>query len=1399
MPKIRIERVPIRKFNLGWFGFDHLHLTYQQSEFDELSPQDGWYVIEGVRDQLPTGLTLGVLGEDGLTTLSNANGELTGDDLVAFIGTPEDRGSRVLLTGLEALDAWQVIVTRGADIQNQHLPYFAYGFSGATPTLNSSSVIASLLFYAGLDVASSMPAGLRSSPGTTTLIGSSGDDTLTISSGFTTLVGGGGQDRLLGGTDNSVTDRLYGGLDDDTIVWSKGFNLVHGGLPGTDYAADGLDTLDYFGVGNVVINAFPYAYEHKSPQYVATHSGGLDWIYSIERLEWDADNDNIITTGTLRIVRENVFLDMGNEETGQGDNASFTDSEDSLLVNTSADGLMVVQAENAANVETGLWLKSAEWLVGSEQDDRIYAGPGLRGVEGGAGKDLLDGRLTVPFSAASPLGYDVELYGGAGHDIIVSGLGRSYAEGGDGADTFVLSATTSGTETVEYVIADATASDRLFVPYAFFTSEDGGLDGSQLFPLLGAVTLFAGQNSFNDVPETGSGQSFAFEWRLQDDTYFGDDESEGVVTFNGAIRYDRDGSDLLIHVFRGGAFEVSDPRGDGVWTHKINAYFPSTEAIIRVTNFQDGDLGIQFYDLGEPDEIELSSEFGLESAYDYPGWDTAVQAITNGGLLTAPLVLRPDAPQYEEPGGTTTARTATITKVLGGTGNDTLTGSASADTLDGGSGADQMSGGAGNDVYIADNVGDTIIELAGEGVDAIRASVDFVLSDNVEDLELTGTAQSGTGNELDNALVGNELDNLLTGLGGNDGFFGGGGNDTLAGGAGADGYFYSAGDGYDTIIDFGPASDADLLFLSGITAADIRFLRPADRMDDLILSFSVGGHIRIEGFYAEDGAGFDNVLFEDIATWNRNDLTAGAQSATVFVNEAPVALDDDGLLVLAGAAVIPYFAFTDNDSDFETDVLTIVGVESLTQDVAVELAADGIRIVTALDFAGEAIFTYDIADANGGTASATVRLTVLANEAPAAAGTLPAAATGAGSPFVFSLPQGFFTDPDNDPLALSATLAGGFALPSWLHFDGASGTLSGTPPQSSAGTLDIVFTATDGAAVASAEWSLNILTTENHAPTAAADTGFVVAAGQAVHIAAEALLANDDDPDGDDLVILSVGQALHGTVTLEGDGSLIFRADAGYDGPASFTYTVADPQGETATATVTLDVNGPPPPPFVPGGPYHGRVIAGTSANDVLHGRHGNDIMIGFRGNDRFLVTGAHNGSDIFIGGAGYDVIRGSAHNDVIGVRCSPAANLSSIEAITGGRGYDVLRLSSGDDSLDLSSIRVRGIELIDAGSGDDRITGSRSNDILKGGQGNDRFVFLDMSGHDTILDFDGGGDGRGDVLDLRAFQFSSFEAVLDRAVADGSNTVIRLSESSVVTLAGIELSELRADDFLIG
>ncbi|MCD6541497.1 tandem-95 repeat protein, partial [Candidatus Bipolaricaulota bacterium] len=97
-----------------------------------------------------------------------------------------------------------------------------------------------------------------------------------------------------------------------------------------------------------------------------------------------------------------------------------------------------------------------------------------------------------------------------------------------------------------------------------------------------------------------------------------------------------------------------------------------------------------------------------------------------------------------------------------------------------------------------------------------------------------------------------------------------------------------------------------------------------------------------------------------------------------------------------------------------------------------------------------------------------------------------------------------------------------------------------------------------------ATWSVDL----NH-PPAPQDDEAMVESGGYVDID---VLANDTDPDDDELTITSLGDPSHGTVSLNTDGTVRYTPEEGFTGEDSFTYEVSDGVCSSASATVYVTV-----------------------------------------------------------------------------------------------------------------------------------------------------------------------------------------------------------------------------------
>ncbi|WP_456269476.1 Ig-like domain-containing protein [Kushneria sp. AK178] len=360
--------------------------------------------------------------------------------------------------------------------------------------------------------------------------------------------------------------------------------------------------------------------------------------------------------------------------------------------------------------------------------------------------------------------------------------------------------------------------------------------------------------------------------------------------------------------------------------------------------------------------------------------------------------------------------------------------------------------------------------------------------------------------------------------------------------------------------------------------------------------------------------------------------------------------------------------------------------------------------------------------------------------------------------------------------------------------------------------------------------------------------GNVGEATEGVPTATGNVLANDSDVDaGDSLAVTGVSNSVagntaavaasgsviihgvYGTLTLAADGSYTYRLDA--DRPTSralaggktaedtFSYTVSDGKGGTATSTLAVHVTGsthdsaPTASDFtvmltttsitndvvyidfprlgrfhdaesgsnlgvvITSIPVNGVLYSGTTAvteNDVLSGRVFDPSTLTYNPNDQhgWFWSDAGPESDAFT----FSTVDGSGQhsdshtvtlstNTLLGLGSGTPVNVVSGSNVGGTSGADLALGTSGSDILtggdgnDLL-FGYGGDDTLRGGAGNDRLYGGAGNDLLDGGLGRD--LLAGGSGNDILT----GGGGSDTFAWMRGDQGTSTHPAIDR-VAD--------------------------------
>ncbi|HDM8150855.1 TPA: tandem-95 repeat protein, partial [Vibrio harveyi] len=294
-------------------------------------------------------------------------------------------------------------------------------------------------------------------------------------------------------------------------------------------------------------------------------------------------------------------------------------------------------------------------------------------------------------------------------------------------------------------------------------------------------------------------------------------------------------------------------------------------------------------------------------------------------------------------------------------------------------------------------------------------------------------------------------------------------------------------------------------------------------------------------------------------TVSDGELTDDATVAVTVnpVNDAPVAVNDTVATDEDTAVTIDVFA---NDSDPENDQLTITNASVPAEQGTVAIVDGKLVFTPAENFNGDATISYTISDGELSD-DATVAVTVNpANDAPVAVN--DAVSTDEDTAVTIDVLAND-SDPENDTLTITAA-----SVPAEQGtVTIVDGKLVFTPAENFNGDATISYTISDGQLTDDATVAVTV-NPVNDAPVAVNDT---VSTDEDTAVTID-VLANDSDPENDQLTITNASvPAEQGTVAIV-DGKLVFTPAENFNGDATISYTISDGQ-LTDDATVAVTVN----------------------------------------------------------------------------------------------------------------------------------------------------------------------------------------------------------------------------------
>ncbi|MDA5193991.1 putative Ig domain-containing protein [Govanella unica] len=268
------------------------------------------------------------------------------------------------------------------------------------------------------------------------------------------------------------------------------------------------------------------------------------------------------------------------------------------------------------------------------------------------------------------------------------------------------------------------------------------------------------------------------------------------------------------------------------------------------------------------------------------------------------------------------------------------------------------------------------------------------------------------------------------------------------------------------------------------------------------------------------------------------------------VNDAPIVAvqiaDQSINEKSAWTFTVPTGTFTDEDGDKLTYSATLADGTALPSWLTFNATTNTFTGTPGQAQVGTLDLKVTATDPSGAKATDSFRVTINnVNDAPVLLTPLADHTVAHHTAFNYSFPDTTFTDADGDTLTYTATLEDGSALPSWLVFNAATKSFSGTPELAHVGGLAIKVTATDpsGAAVS----DIFSLTVTNTRPFSLATLAHSEVAAATSVKASDLYSIGDADGDQIQSVQVTAGEGHTGHWVLDGanlaDGTTVAGSD----------------------------------------------------------------------------------------------------------------------------------------------------------------------------------------------------------------------------------------------------------------